>query len=56
VNFRGKLDFPVRQYQDRLLPAQEGEKSVTGEGGRHCFTNYINNRQELTERIEIVVI
>ena len=19
VNFRGKLDFPVRQYQDRLL-------------------------------------
>jgi hypothetical protein len=25
---------------------------VTGEGGRHCFTNYINNRQELIERNE----
>ena len=29
---------------------------MTGEGGSRCFTNYINNLQELTDRKEKGVI
>jgi hypothetical protein len=54
--FSGQAGFPGASIS-RPFAVQEGEKFVTGEGDRHCcFTNYINNRQELTEKNEIVVI
>ena len=41
--FPGQAGFSGASIS-RPFAVQEGEKSGAGEGGRHCFKSYINNR------------